>query len=135
MKTYVKGVLEDAGLSSLIDKGGKEWTLDRYTEMLIRTKTVEARNAGLSNRILENDGDLVEVSSHGSECELCGPWEGQILSLTGKTPGYPTVDEATADGLFHPNCRHAINAIDLSISSKTRSFDEDSGKYKNKGGE
>lgn len=32
--------------------------------------------------------------------------DGKVLSLTGETPGYPTMDEAKAAGLFHPNCRH-----------------------------
>ncbi len=30
--------------------------------------------------------------------------KGEILSLTGKTPGYPTLEEAKTAGLFHPNC-------------------------------
>jgi len=33
-----------------------------------------------------------------------------VLSLTGRTPGYPTVDQARAAGLFHPNCRHSLGA-------------------------
>src|SRR5690606_18083284 len=32
----------------------------------------------------------------------CRPWEGKVLSLTGRTPGYSTVAEARAAGLFHP---------------------------------
>jgi hypothetical protein len=30
------------------------------------------------------------------------------LSLTGKTPGYKTLEQAKNAGLFHPNCRHTL---------------------------
>ncbi len=44
----------------------------------------------------------------------CTPWQGKILSITGKTKGYPTLEEAKAAKLFHPRCRHAYGLyIDL----------------------
>lgn len=129
IKKYIVGYLKENDLSSLIDKGGRKWTLDRYTEMLIRTKTVEARNRGLINRTAETGFDLVQVSDHSGECELCRPWEGRILSLTGATKGYPTLDEAESAGLFHPNCRHAINAYDPQLAKQTRSYNPNTGKY------
>ena len=39
-------------------------------------------------------------------------WEGRIVSLTGATDGFPTMEEAKADGLFHPNCTHRIEYLD-----------------------
>ena len=110
VKSNVVGVLQEKGLASLVDKGGKAWELDRYAEMLIRTKAVEARNTGMANRMVENGYDLVQVTTHGAD-DVCGEWEGRVLSLTGKTPGYPTVHDAEMDGLFHPNCKHAINVV------------------------
>lgn len=109
IKKIIVADLQANGLASLVDKGGKKWSLDRYAEMLIRTKTVEARNRGLANRMAENGYDLVKVSTHGTDHKECAVWEGKILSLTGNTAGYPTVQEATEAGLFHPNCKHAIN--------------------------
>lgn len=129
VRSYLSGVLKEDGLASLIDKGGREWTLDRYTEMLIRTKTAEARNRGLMNRALELDHDLVQVSDHAGECPLCHPWEGRILSLTGKTIGYPTLAMAEEQGLFHPNCRHAINIYNPDYAGKLRSYNPKTGKY------
>jgi hypothetical protein len=129
VKNMVKSVLSEYGLDSLIDKAGRSWSLDRYTEMLIRTKTVEARNRGLINRVLENGYDLVQVSDHMGECDLCRPWEGRILSLTGQTKGYPTLAEAESQGLFHPNCRHAINTLHRELAEKTKAYDIYSGKY------
>lgn len=133
IKNYIVGYLKDNELASLIDKGGRKWTLDRYTEMLIRTKTVEARNRGLINRTAEMGFDLVQVSDHQGECELCRPWEGKILSLTGATKGYPTLTEAESAGLFHPNCRHAINTYDIYLADKTRSYNPETGKYEIRG--
>ena len=124
VKQQIKGVLQEQGLDTLIDKGGNSWSLDRYSEMLFRTKAVEARNRGLINRIAENEYDLVQVSSHGAD-DVCGDWEGVILSITGDTPGYETVDDAEADGLFHPNCKHALNAIIPSLAEQTNAYDPD----------
>ena len=82
--------------------------------MVARTTTMEAHLEGTKNRLMELDWDLVRVSSHHGACPLCVPWEGKILSLSGKTEGYPTLDEAKDAGLFHPNCRHAYGLhIDL----------------------
>lgn len=128
IKKYIVSLFKEEGLIALTDRAGKTWQLDTYTEMLIRTKSVEARNTGLINRSLENDNDLVQVSDHSGECELCRPWEGKILSITGRTKGYPTLLEAQTSGLFHPNCRHAINVYS-DISSRTRSYNPNTGKY------
>lgn len=125
VKKQIKLQLQDQGLTALKDKGGKSWSLDRYAEMLFRTKAVESRNRGLANRMVENDYDLVQVSDHTGECPLCAPWEGKILSLTGATAGYPTLAEAESDGLFHPNCRHAINALIPSLAKATRAYYQD----------
>ena len=120
---YIKERLRQQGLNVLIDKSGRKWTFDRYTEMLIRTKAVEARNMGLGNRIAENGFDLVEVSNHNSDHEACAVWEGKILSFTGRTPGYPTYNSALAAGLFHPNCQHSINVINKELANKTKAYD------------
>ncbi|MGI6620164.1 MAG: phage minor capsid protein [Bacillota bacterium] len=102
------------GITGFRDKVGREWNMKTYAEMVARTTTMEAHLTGTANRLLEHGYDLVRVSSHPGSCEKCAPWQGRILSLTGKTPGYPTLEEAKADGLFHPNCRHAYRLyIDL----------------------
>jgi|SRR3990167_3364282 len=118
----IKSTLREQGLDALIDKGGHKWTLDRYADMLFRTKVVEARNRGLINRMVENDYDLVQVSSHSNTCPICAVWQGKILSARGQTQGYPTVAEAEADGLFHPNCRHAINVLIPSLAKLTEAY-------------
>lgn len=118
----IKAALKSEGLEALRDRAGKPWTLDRYAEMLFKTKFVEARNRGFANRMVENGYDLVQVSDHLQECELCRPWEGRILSLTGSTDGYPSVADAQAGGLFHPSCRHSINVMIPELAVKTRAY-------------
>lgn len=125
----IKQKIQDQGITALKDKSGREWSLDRYSEMLARTKLAEARNTGLANKMLENSNDLVQVSSNGSSCNLCGPYEGQILSLTGQTDGYDTVDAAEGDGLFHPNCQHTMNAIEPDLAKETYGYNTETGEY------
>lgn len=98
--------LEAGGITVFKDARGRQWDLAVYSEMVARTTTAEAHLTGTANRILESGHDLVIVSSHSSPCEKCAAWEGKIISLTGRTPGYPTLEQAREEGLFHPNCRH-----------------------------
>jgi uncharacterized protein CbrC (UPF0167 family) len=101
--------LADKGITGFVDRSGREWDMRRYSEMVARTSTMEAHLQGTANRLLENGRDLVKVSKHANPCKKCVPWEGKILSITGKTPGYKTLDEAKEGGLFHPQCRHAYS--------------------------
>lgn len=75
---------------------------ETWSRTAMRDMTERARH----DYYLANKLDLVIVSSHGDACPLCVPWEGRVLSITGKTEGYYTVDQAKAAGLMHPNCEH-----------------------------
>ena len=119
----LQAAIEDQGITALTDKGGRQWTLENYTRMLARTKAVEARNQGLANRMLASGYDLVQVTNHRSEHPACAFWEGKILSLTGKTPGYPTLQMAIEAGLFHPNCQHAVNVFHPELAALTKAYD------------
>ena len=106
--------LAERGVTGFKDRSGRMWRMTTYTEMVARTTTMEAHLQGTANRLVEQGHDLVKVSTHRGACELCQPWQGKILSITGKTPGYPTLEEAKAAKLFHVNCRHAYGLyIDL----------------------
>lgn len=129
----VKQRLQEAGLTALVDRGGRKWKLDEYADMLVRTRAVEARNTGLANRMLRNGYDLVQVSNTGTKHPACARWQGKILSISGLTPvgsdvggGFTvagTLDQAKNKGLFHPNCKHAINAIHPELAAKTTAYD------------
>lgn len=125
--------IQEEGFSAVTDKAGKRWTLENYTRMLARTKAVEARNQGLANRMLGLGYDLVQVTNHNSTHEACHALEGKILSLTGKTPrgtklagGYVvwgSLQQAIEAGLFHPNCKHAVNPMHPTLAARTHAYD------------
>lgn len=102
------------GLTALRDRAGRQWNMTTYTDMVARTTTMEAHLAGTANRLLEHDIDLVKVNWHEGACPKCvhalRGGDRRVFSLTGQTPGYPLLDEARADGLFHPRCRHSYGA-------------------------
>lgn len=112
------------GVTGFTDKSGRQWTLPTYVEMAVRTATQRAYNASHHDRFTRAGIDYFTVDGTGRPCPLCAPWEGKVLadSITGTVTepaadtGDPvsfnvvaTIDEATAAGLFHPNCRHALS--------------------------
>ncbi len=99
----------DRGIAGFTDSAGKKWGLDSYATMAVRTGVMKASTTGKRDRFEASGYDLVIVSDHAESCPDCNEWEGRVLSQTGKTPGYPTLDDAEAAGLFHPSCRHEIN--------------------------
>ena len=106
--------LAERGVTGFRDRSGRAWNMRTYTEMVARTTTQQAHIEGTLNRLSEQDHDLIIVSRHKGACSLCAPWEGKVLSISGKTKGYPTFAEAKAAGLMHPNCRHTVSLyIDL----------------------
>lgn len=111
--------LAEHGITGFKDAAGRDWNMKSYASMVARTTTMEAHLGGTANRLLESGHDLVIVSDHVEECDLCRPWEGKVLSLTGATPGYPTLAEAKEAGLFHPNCEHTYGLyLDLDAEIK-----------------
>jgi len=92
------------GVTGFVDSAGKQWALASYAEMACRTAAHNAARQGVFDAVLAQGRDLVIISGSPSCCDMCAPWEGQVLSLDGATPGYPTLAEAEGDGLFHPSC-------------------------------
>lgn len=100
----------DKGITGFVDKAGRNWELSSYIEMATRTTTSRAALQGHIDRQFDIGNDLIKISSIGATCPLCSPWQGKVLSITGKTPGYDSLESAKAAGLFHPNCKHTIMA-------------------------
>jgi minor capsid protein 2 len=95
------------GITGFTDRAGRDWDLLSYVEMATRTAVSHAYD-NLHNAALVRSGiDLVTVYTHSAEgsCPQCLPWLGKTLSLTGQTPGHPTMAQARATGFRHPNCR------------------------------
>jgi hypothetical protein len=94
------------GVTGFIDAAGRSWNLASYTEMATRTAAISAARMGKLDAMRARGHDLAIISGNTASCELCAPWEGVVVSVDGATPGYPTLDEAEGDGLFHANCGH-----------------------------
>ncbi len=45
-------------------------------------------------------------------CRLCAPWEGTILSISGRDSRFPSYEQARRAGCFHPNCVHTLEYAD-----------------------
>lgn len=110
-KTIAKRIEEKIKQSNVLsfkDKGNKTWDLETYTNMLVRTLAVRSHNEGLKMQMISYNMDLVEVTAHIGSCPLCVPWQGKILSLSGNSDKYPSLEDAQDDGLFHIGCRHSL---------------------------
>lgn len=123
------------GITSFTDKAGRKWQMSTYTEMAMRTASAHAAIEGHIQTQQSFGMDLMEVSRIGTTCPICARWQGVVLSISGKTPGYHTVDEARAAGLFHPNCKHTIVMFDPELDGegqKELNSDETVEKYTDK---
>lgn len=96
------------GITTFVDKAGRNWDLGSYAEMCARTVGSHAALQGHIDRQVEVGEDLVKVSTIGTTCPICQRWQGVVLSISGNHPKYHSVDEAKASGLFHPNCKHTL---------------------------
>jgi hypothetical protein len=95
------------GITGFTDKAGRDWALSSYVEMAVRTASQRAYNASRLQVIQSLGGNLVFVSDDGHPCPLCFPWQNVVLCIV-PDGVHPSIAEATAAGLFHPNCRHHL---------------------------
>lgn len=106
LKNAVRDHLEDlVADGNLIEINGKFWRMDKYADLVARTSLRDAATDATLNLCDQFDNDLVEISNHATDCDICAEFEGNVYSITGKTPGYPGIEEYPP---FHPNCKHSI---------------------------
>ena len=99
-----------SGITGFRDKAGRNWSMEAYSEMALRTAVGRAQVEGAIDRLQAGGRDLVIVSISPDSCPVCAPHEDTVKSITGDTPGYPTLAEAQADGLLHVACTHRLHA-------------------------
>ncbi|GEK57115.1 hypothetical protein CHL76_02170 [Marinococcus halophilus] len=113
-KTTKKALRErfkEEGNIAIRDNKGRRWTLERYSEMVTRTKMLQAHVEGTRREAKNRNVDLAIVSSHNAK-DACRHFEGQIISMNGETDGFMTYEELRRSNLiFHPNCRHKVTPI------------------------
>lgn len=101
-------VFTEHGVTGFVDRSGREWSLSAYVEMAVRTASTRAFNSSHLDRMVALGVTYFTVPVTGHTCPKCFPWQGKVLTLTPVTdpvvPVAGTIAEATAAGLWHPNC-------------------------------
>ncbi|MFB3882455.1 MAG: phage minor capsid protein [Armatimonadota bacterium] len=100
--------LLELGRPDFIDKRGRHWPLDRYTEMVARTTTREAMTRGTIQRLREHGVELAQVSAHNAQ-DFCIFYENAIVCV-GDQPHhlYPPIAAIDGGPPFHPRCVHVL---------------------------
>lgn len=111
--------LHQQGVTAFVDKAGRNWSLHTYGNMVCRSTSRQAEV--LATLTADPEHDLYQISSHGTTCKLCAPFEGRVYSKSGRDPDFPPlamafgkVDPNGPDELsntwlnIHPNCLHAV---------------------------
>lgn len=105
------------GVTGFTDKAGRRWNLVSYIEMATRTAANEAATDAYLAKVADAGHDIVRMSVVPNCSDLCQPFQGRLLSVTGATvgsyAGHPvvcSVAEALARGYRHPGCRHVLTA-------------------------
>ena len=122
VKAVVPGFVEQLrreGVTAFVDKAGRNWSLHTYCSMVTRTTSRQAEVAAVLSADPEHD--LYKISSHGTTCKICAPFEGRVYSRSGTDPDFPPlasafgkVDPMGPDTLantwlnIHPNCLHVL---------------------------
>lgn len=111
--------LRREGVTAFVDKAGRNWSLHTYCAMVSRTTNRQAEV--LAVLTADPKQDLYQISSHGTTCGICAPYEGRVYSKSGNDPDYPPLADAfgkmdqmgpntlTNTWLnIHPNCLHSL---------------------------
>lgn len=115
---FVRQLIQE-GVTAFVDKAGRSWSLHTYCTMVSRTTRRQAEV--LAVLTTDPEQDLYKISSHGTTCAICAPYEGRVYSRSGTDSDFPPLVEAfgkvDADGPdslanswlnIHPNCLHVL---------------------------
>ncbi|WP_029923870.1 phage minor capsid protein [Nocardia otitidiscaviarum] len=112
------------GFTGQVDAHGRRYEFVSYAEMVVRSAVTRAEIDGYCAQLAAAGHDLFVVSDVVGSCPLCRPFEGQVLSISGRTTGTVIEESSTGRlvsatvmaslvqarerGLFHRGCRHTI---------------------------
>ena len=59
-------------------------------------------------------GDLARITyvENENKCDACEEWGDKIVSLSGDSDTYPSIEEARDAGWDHPNCVDTLDPVD-----------------------
>ena len=130
------------GIPAFVDKSGREWSPEAYVNMDIRATV---KNTALEAQFSTMDSlgqDVFEVSSHPGSRPKCRPWQGKLISRSGKTTEITDINGrkhkviplsqtsfGEPDGLFGINCGHRPRGVSDGLFRKSEvEYDDDEDK-------
>lgn len=106
------------GINCITYQNGRRVNIATYAEMCLRTASQRATFLGEGTKRDEYKTYLILVSVHANACELCIPWQGEILiddvfahpskEYIANNNNYKLLSTAIKAGFLHPNCRHTL---------------------------
>lgn len=100
-----------------VDAAGRPWSNAQYLQMLTRTTLQRTSQESYTDTLVENGFDLVRIEDDGEPCRKCQAWAGLVVSLTGRTKGFPTIAQARDSGWGHPNCMCRYDYVDEDVDA------------------
>lgn len=99
--------------SGFVDRGGKNWTVEGYTQLVLRTTVNRAYNDLRLSRMDDFGVEFVRVSSQRDARPYCSRCQGTVLSTKQQSsdPQYLTIYDfgyGLPEGLRGINCRHQL---------------------------
>jgi len=121
-------IIADGSTFQFVDRSGKAWDTGQYLQMLSRTTAQRVYRDSYADRLAESGFQLVRITSLGAaDCPVCKAWQGVICTL-GKDGGkYPTVEQARAAGVWHPNCMCSMEYVDEDLDEEDIKAQADAG--------
>lgn len=120
------------GIPAFVDKSGREWSPEAYVNMDIRATV---KNTALEAEFSTMDAlgqDVFEVSSHPGSRPKCRPWQGKLISRSGRTTEITDINGrkhkviplsqtsfGEPDGLFGINCGHRPRGVSDGLFRKS----------------
>jgi len=110
-KPDLKGIHE--GIIGYITRDGKALSLAGYAAMLALTSSRDFFNLAAENQAYEDGRDLMRISREvrANSCQACRDWAGKIISISGRSLEYPSLEQARSENIFHPHCIHFLEPV------------------------
>lgn len=124
--------MAEKGIPAFVDKSGREWSPEAYVNMDIRATVKNTALDAQFEVMDEFEQDVFEVSSHPGSRLKCRPWQGKLISRSGRTTEITDINGkkykviplsqtsfGEPDGLFGINCGHRPRGVSDGLFRKS----------------
>jgi len=109
---------KEFGEAKFININGHNYEMRAYADLVAKTRLRVVQTEAVLNTCKEFDNDLVQVSDHGCDCQICLEYEGNVYSLSGRSSTYPYLDSYPP---WHPRCQHSISPVsEVALEARER---------------